>query len=143
MPEEYAKIVRIGISRYYGFVDASFIEIEWVYGNGKPAKILGKPQKHEFLGAYRHSDIGVEYAKFCGIHKESDLYKLAGKKVNYTFDVVEDGRDVIGLGRPSEFTKDGNAQLDSNRNKFFYIPYYVNDTDEEDWDAKFVIANSN
>ena len=145
MPEQYGKIVRVGISRYYGFVDASFVELEWVYANGRAVK----GRNHLFLGAYRHSDVGVEYAKFCGIKAEADLYKLEGKKVNISYDIADDGYDlysIIGIGRPKDFNKNGNNQpyitsTGHNYNLFWTV---APDTDgETDWDAKFVVGNSN
>jgi hypothetical protein len=144
MTEKYAKIVRVGISRYYGFVDASFVEIEWVYANGRAVK----GAKHLFLGAYRHSRVGVEYAMFCGIKAEADLYKLEGKKVNVSTDISYDEDQiytVIGLGRPKDFSKDKNNQpyatSEGYNNNLFWIA--APDTDEEtDWDAKFVVGNS-
>lgn len=140
MSETYVKIVRIGISRYYGFVDASFVEIAWVYGNGKPVKDM----PHEYLGAYRHSTEGIEYAKFCGITREDDLYKLEGKLVNHTFGEEEmDGMiaEYIGLGKPENFERHKNYD---KTQRYQYFDYYNNDDSKEiNWDEKFVIMNSN
>ena len=115
-----------------------------VYANGRAVKNA----QHLFLGAYRHSTVGVEYAQFCGIKAEADLYKLEGKKVNISYDMTDNGCDiytVIGLGRPQDFNKNGNNQpyttsTGHNYNMFWFA---APDTDgETDWDAKFVVGNS-
>ena len=139
--EQYVKIVRVGISRYYGFVDASFVEIAWVYGNGKP---VNKP--HEYLGAYRHSTDGVEYAKFCGIKSEANLYKLEGKLVNFSFETQQGDEyfselEYIGLGKPENFKK----HMNEGSTQPFYYFYYANNQNENEinWDEKFVVGNAN
>lgn len=127
--KEYTKIVKIGLSYYYGFLDASYIELAYCYRDG--TEIKGR--KHIYVGAYRHSTVGIEYAKFCGLKHADELWKIEGKKVAIDYELDENGYLIMKISRPEDY-------LHPYGKPFFEV--YVNEDDDENWDEQFVISGS-